>query len=101
MLPSLIATDLTPCFLKNACISFCTFGFVVTSVATQRSMIASAVACMMTPAAIFFVLLSSGPYRATVPRGYCRYRFLFRQAEPLATRGANHLDGHLDRRVVD
>ena len=37
MLPSLMATDLTPCFLKNASISFWNFGFVVTSVATQRS----------------------------------------------------------------
>jgi hypothetical protein len=32
-------------------------------------------ACRITPAAIFMVVLSSGPYRATVPMGYRRHDF--------------------------
>src|SRR5205823_4628277 len=65
----LIATDLTPCWMKNSFISFWTFGLVVTSVATQRLMIVLAPSCRITPAAILVVVLSSGPYRATVPIG--------------------------------
>jgi hypothetical protein len=36
MLPSLIATDSTPCWRKKSFNSCWIFGFVVTSVATQR-----------------------------------------------------------------
>src|SRR5262245_48243601 len=71
MFPWLSATDLTPYWRKKSFISCWTFGLVVTSVATQRFMIGSAPSCRITPAAIFVVVLSSGPYRATVPRGYC------------------------------
>src|SRR5262249_23911296 len=71
MLPWLIATDLTPCWRKKSFISCCTFGFVVTSVATQRFRIGSSPSWRITPAAIFVVVLSSGPYVATVPMGYC------------------------------
>src|SRR5262249_53075003 len=70
-LPSVIATCLTPCWRKKSFNSCCTFGFVVTSVATQRIRIGSAPSCRITPAAIFVVVLSSGPYMATVPMGYC------------------------------
>src|SRR5215471_15653639 len=68
--PWLTATCLTPCCWKKSCNSCCTFGLVVTSVATQRFRIGSAPSCRITPAAIFVVVLSSGPYRATVPMGY-------------------------------
>ncbi len=61
MLPELAATDLTPCCSKNLTISRWTFGFVITSVATQRRMIGWAVGDVITPAAIFVVVLSSGP----------------------------------------
>src|SRR5208337_689104 len=61
MFPSLAATDLTPCSSKNSWISILTFGLVVTSVATHRSMIGSAFGDLITPAAILVVLLSSGP----------------------------------------
>src|SRR5262249_52489705 len=71
MLLSVIATCLTPCWRKKSCNSCWTFGLVVTSVATQRFRIGSAFSFRITPAAIFVVVLSSGPYRATVPRGYC------------------------------
>src|SRR5262245_20912516 len=71
MLPSVTATDLTPCWRKKSFISCCTFGLVVTSVATQRLMIGSAPSCRITPAAIFVVVLSSGPYMASVPMAYC------------------------------
>src|SRR5215472_17506510 len=68
MLPWVIATCLTPCWRKKSFISCCTFGLVVTSVATQRFMIGSAPSCRMTPAAIFVVVWSPGPYKATVPK---------------------------------
>src|SRR5262249_60728143 len=61
-LPSLIATDLTPCRRKKSFISCWTFGLVVTSVATHRLMIASAPSWRITPAAILVVVWSSGPY---------------------------------------
>src|SRR5262245_37797580 len=61
MFPSLTATDLTPCPAKNSFISRCTLGFVVTSVATHRRRIGSAVGDVITPAAILVVVLSSGP----------------------------------------
>src|SRR5262249_14412831 len=70
MLPLLMATDFTPCRRKKSFISFWTFGFVVTSEATHRLIIASAPSCTITPAAILVVVLSSGPYKATVPMGY-------------------------------
>src|SRR5262249_40568849 len=71
MFPWLIATDLTPCWRKNSFISCWTFGLVVTSVATQRFMMGSAPSRRITPAAILVVVVSSGPYMATVPMGYC------------------------------
>src|SRR5262249_35575716 len=71
MFPWLIATDLTPYRRKKSFISCWTFGLVVTSVATHRFRIGSAPSCRITPAAIFVVVLSSGPYVATVPMGYC------------------------------
>src|SRR5262249_7412937 len=71
MLPWVIATCLTPCWRKKSFISCCTFGLVVTSVATQRFMIGSAPSYRITPAAIFVVVLSSGPYRATVAMRGC------------------------------
>src|SRR3954454_20830182 len=61
MFPSLTATDLTPCPAKNSFISCWTFEFVVTSVATHRRRIGSAVGDVITPAAILVVVLSSGP----------------------------------------
>src|SRR5262249_49502672 len=39
-----------------------------------RFRIGSAPSRRITPAAILVVVLSSGPYRATVPRGYCSCR---------------------------
>src|SRR5262249_24132122 len=57
MLPSLTATELTPCWRKKSFISCRTFGFVVTPVATQRLMMASAPSWRITPAAIFVVVL--------------------------------------------
>src|SRR5215472_6402458 len=62
MLPPVIATCLTPCWRKKSFISCCTFGLVVTSVATHRFMIGPAPSCRITPAASFVVVLSSGPY---------------------------------------
>src|SRR5271157_2276337 len=61
MLPSLIATDVTPCSLKNSMISRWIFGLVITSVATHRLMIALEFFAVNTPAAILVVVLSSGP----------------------------------------
>ena len=61
MFPSLIETDLTPCSSKNSWISRWIFGLVVTSVATQRLMIALEFGPLNTPAAILVVVLSSGP----------------------------------------
>ena len=61
MFPALAATDLTPCALKNSWISHLTFGLVVTSVATHRMIIGSAVGDVITPAAILVVILSLGP----------------------------------------
>src|SRR5262249_42042863 len=69
--PWLSATDLTPCRRKKSFISCCTFGLVVTSVTTHRLMIGSAPSRRITPAPIFVVVLSSGPYVASVPMGYC------------------------------
>src|SRR5262249_19217364 len=69
-LPSVIATCLTPCRRKKSFNSCCTFGLVVTSAATHCFRIGSAPSRRMTAAAIFVVVWSSGPYRATVPRGY-------------------------------
>src|SRR5450755_3442883 len=60
MFPSLIATDLTPCSLKNSWICRWIFGLVVTSVATQRLIIALEFSAVNTPAAILVVVLSSG-----------------------------------------
>src|SRR5262249_22234793 len=71
MLPSVIATCLTPCWRKKSFNSCCTFGFVVTSVATQRIRIGSAPSCRITPAAIFVVVLVAGRYMGRVPMGYC------------------------------
>src|SRR5262249_43435408 len=58
MFPWLIATCWTPCWRKKSCNSCCTFGFVVTSVATHRIKTGSAPSCEMTAAAIFVVILS-------------------------------------------
>src|SRR5262245_37535556 len=69
--PWLSATCLTPCWRKKSFNSCWTFGLVVTSVATHRFRIGSAPSCGITPAAIFVVVLSLGPYISTVPRGYC------------------------------
>src|SRR5271166_1216019 len=69
MLPWLIATCLTPCWRKKSFIS-CWIFVVVTSVATHRCRIASAPSWRITPTTIFVVVLSSGPYRATVAKGY-------------------------------
>ena len=52
MFPSLIATDLTPCSLKNSMVSRWIFGLVVTSVATHRLMIALEFFAVKTLAAI-------------------------------------------------
>jgi hypothetical protein len=52
---------LTPCRRKNSFISCCTFGFVVTPVATQRLDVGSAFSWRMTSAAVLAVVLSSGP----------------------------------------
>jgi hypothetical protein len=37
----------------------------------KRPQVREAPSCRITPAAIFVVVLSSGPYRATVPMRYC------------------------------
>jgi hypothetical protein len=49
MLPSLTATELTPCWRKKSFISCWTFGFVVTSVATQRLIAAAELARVCRP----------------------------------------------------
>src|SRR5262249_17940886 len=72
MFPWLIATCRTPWRRKDSFNACWTFGLVVTSVATHRFMIGSAPSPTLTPAAIFGVVLSSGPYQANVPIGYCR-----------------------------
>ena len=53
------------------CNSCRTFGFDSHVLGTHRLIIDSAPSRRMTAAAIFVVVLSSGPYRATVPRGHC------------------------------
>jgi hypothetical protein len=60
MFPSLIATDLTPCSLKNSRISRWIFGLVVTSVATHRLMITLECSAVNTAAAILVVVFVVG-----------------------------------------